>query len=155
MVALRERGAFVTGVDSSVRMLELARERLGDDAALHAADLSRPLPFADGAFDDVIACLVLHYLEDWAAPLAELRRVLVPGGRLVVAVNHPFVRKLADSEADYFATHAWSEKYTLGVQRVVVSEPAPAPGAREVFPEVAGMGSEAFLCFLFFVLEAV
>ena len=130
MVALRERGAFVTGVDSSVRMLELARERLGDDAAL-------------------------HYLEDWAAPLAELRRVLVPGGRLVVAVNHPFVRKLANPEADYFATHAWSEEYTFGVQRVVVSEPAPAPGAREVFPEVAGMGSEAFLCFLFFVLEAV
>lgn len=179
MVALRERGAFVTGVDSSVRMLELARERLGDDTALHAADLSRPLPFADGAFDDVIACLVLHYLEDWAAPLAELRRVLVPGGRLVAAVNHPFVRKLADPEADYFATHAWSEEYTFGGQRavlrlwhrplhamtgafgaagfriVVVSEPAPAPGAREVFPEVAGMGSEAFLCFLFFVLEAV
>ena len=89
LAALRERGAIVTGVDSSAKMLELARQRLGDGADLHLADLSSPLPFPDGAFDDVIACLVLHYLEDWTAPLAELRRVLTPGGRLIVAVNHP------------------------------------------------------------------
>jgi ubiquinone/menaquinone biosynthesis C-methylase UbiE len=74
--ALRDRGATVTGFDSSMRMLELARQRLGDDAELQVADLGSPLPFADGAFDDVIASLVLHYLEDWTAPLAELRRVL-------------------------------------------------------------------------------
>ncbi|MFF5498763.1 class I SAM-dependent methyltransferase [Streptomyces aquilus] len=162
-----------------VTMLELARKRLGDDTALRAADLSGPLPFRDGAFDDVIACLVLHYLEDWTAPLAELRRVLTHGGRLVVAVNHPFVRKLADPEADYFATHTWSEEHTFGGRSAVlrlwhrslhamagaftaagfriavVSEPPPAPGAREVFPEIAELPSGAFLCFLFFVLEAV
>lgn len=46
-------------------MLALARRRLGDDAALHLVDLSDRLPFADGAFDDVVASLVLHYLEDW------------------------------------------------------------------------------------------
>jgi ubiquinone/menaquinone biosynthesis C-methylase UbiE len=40
------------------------------------ADLAEPLPFPDYAFDDVIASLVLHYLEDWTAPLAELRRVV-------------------------------------------------------------------------------
>src|SRR4029450_2253329 len=57
LAALRERGAVVTGVDSSTKMLELARERLGDGADLHPADLSNPLPFPDGAFDDVIACL--------------------------------------------------------------------------------------------------
>src|SRR5215472_2834673 len=74
--ALRERGAIVTGLDSSAGMLELARRRLGDDADLRVADLGSPLPFPDGAFDDVIASLVLHYLEDWTAPLAELRRVL-------------------------------------------------------------------------------
>jgi ubiquinone/menaquinone biosynthesis C-methylase UbiE len=60
LAALRERGAVVTGVDSSTKMLELARQRLGDGADLHPADLSSPLPFPDGAFDDVIACLVLH-----------------------------------------------------------------------------------------------
>ena len=63
--ALRDRGATVTGFDSSARMLELARQRLGPDADLQLADLGSPLPFPDGAFDDVIAALVLHYLEDW------------------------------------------------------------------------------------------
>ena len=103
--ALRDRGAIVTGFDSSAGMLELARRRLGAGADLHLADLGRPLPFPDGAFDDVIASLVLHYLEDWTAPLAELRRVLRPGGRLIVSVNHPFAGPpLVRPGADYFAT---------------------------------------------------
>src|ERR1700689_2981486 len=53
--ALRDRGAVVTGLDSSAGMLELARRRLGPDADLHLADLASPLPFRDSAFDDVIA----------------------------------------------------------------------------------------------------
>lgn len=88
---LRERGAIVTGFESSPAMVELAERRLGEDATLLVADLSEPLPFADGAFDDVVVSLVLHYLEDWTAPLAELRRVLRPGGRLLLSVNHPIV----------------------------------------------------------------
>src|SRR5271169_5077755 len=79
--ALRDRGAVVTGFDKSAGMLELARRRLGAGADLRVADLGSPLPFPDGTFDDVVASLVLDYLEDWAAPLAELRRVLKPGGR--------------------------------------------------------------------------
>ena len=63
--ALRDQGAILAGFDSSAGMMELARQRLGDDADLQVADLGRPLPFPDGAFDDVIAALVLHYLEDW------------------------------------------------------------------------------------------
>jgi SAM-dependent methyltransferase len=65
LAALRDRGAVVTGIDSSTKMLELARQRLGDDADLRVADLGSPLPFSDGTFDDVTASLVLHYLEDW------------------------------------------------------------------------------------------
>ena len=61
-------------------MVDLARQRLGEDADLQVADLAAPLPFADAEFDDVVASLVLHYLEDWAgaarraAPRAEARR---------------------------------------------------------------------------------
>jgi SAM-dependent methyltransferase len=43
--ALRERGAIVTGIDSSAKMVELARRRLGADADLQVADLDNPLPF--------------------------------------------------------------------------------------------------------------
>ena len=123
--ALRDRGAIVTGFDSSTGMLELARRRLGADADLQVADLGSPLPFPDGAFDDVIASLVLHYLEDWAAPLAELRRVLTPGGRLIVAVDHPFaihaIHRLAGRKTDYFATYNWTEEWTMGGQTAPMS----------------------------------
>ena len=117
--ALRDRGAIVTGIDSSAGMLELARRRLGDDARLRQADLNSPLPFPDSAFDDVIASLVLHYLEDWTAPLAELRRVLTPGGRLIMSVNHPasiYIPWLypAGRTTDYFATHNWTARWTMG-----------------------------------------
>src|ERR1700719_521785 len=118
--ALRDQGAIVTGFDSSAGMLELARRRLGPDAELHLADLARPLPFGDGAFDDVIAALVLHYLEDWTGPLAELRRVLRPGGRLIAAVDHPFAVNIMHREAgrkpDYFATYNHTAEWTMGGQ---------------------------------------
>ena len=177
--ALRERGATVTGMDSSAKMLKLARQRLGASAALHLADLGNPLPFANDAFDDVIASLVVHYLQDWTAPLAELRRVLTPGGRLIASVDHPFASQLqAGPGADYFATRKWSFEWTFGghsalmsfwhrplhvmtdafttagFRIAVISEPPPAPGARELFPDELADKS-AFLCFLFFVLEAV
>lgn len=179
--ALRDRGAAVTGIEPSAKMLELARLRLGDGAALYQGGLGGDaLPFPDAAFDDVIACLVLHYLEDWEGPLAELRRVLVPGGRLIVAVNHPFVYKLLNPDAHYSVIrehseeeafngqsavltfwhrplHAMTHAFTAaGFRIAVISEPPPAPGARERFPEeLEGLPEGAsFLCFLFFVLEA-
>ncbi|GAA2000959.1 class I SAM-dependent methyltransferase [Catenulispora subtropica] len=180
--ALRERGAIVSGFDASAKMLELAARRLGDGVPLVRADLAGPLPYPDDAFDDVVACLVLHYLEDWRAPLAELRRVLVPGGRLIVVVYHPFVYKLLYRDADYFGVTEFSEDYTFdgrpavltywhrplsamtsafteaGFRIAVVSEPPAAPGAREMFPEVMekidNSPTGTFLSFLFFVLEA-
>ena len=181
LAALRDRGAIVAGFDSSARMLELARERLGTDADLRVADLGSPLPYPDGAFDDVVAALVLHYLEDWTAPLAELRRVLKPGGRLIAAVEHPFVITLMDlqqsGKSRYFETRSRTEEWTYGGRTAqmsfwdrplhamtdafteagfriaVISEPPPGPGARELFPAEI-KDKPRFLCFLFFVLEA-
>ena len=175
--ALRDRGADVTGIDASARMLALARRRLGDDAALHVADLSDPLPFADGAFDDVVSSLVLHYLEDWGPTLAELRRVLRPGGRLIASVDHPFVAyTIQDPRPDYFATTSYTFDWTFGGQTVpmkfwrkplhamtdafttagfrlsVISEPQPDPAARELFPDEFHHFSTK-TCFLFFVVE--
>lgn len=176
--ALRAKGAIVTGFDASPAMVELARRRLGERAALHVADLSQPLPFADAAFDDVVSSLVLHYLRDWTAPLAELRRVLKPGGRLILSVNHPIMYKLMYPTAGYFPITQYSEEYTFNGQRAVltfwhrplhamtdaftgagfrlsvVSEPPFSPDTpRDLLPPEIG-DRTAFLCFLFFVLEA-
>ena len=94
------------------------------------ADLGRPLPFPDGAFDDVVASLVLHYLEDWTAPLAELRRVLKPGGRLIASVDHPLQgHPLVRPGADYWATYSVRETTTPSGQSYVLAywhRPLPA-----------------------------
>ncbi len=66
--ALLAKGAVVTGFDVSAAMVELARQRLGDDAELHVADLVAPLPFADADFDDVVSSLVLHYCRTGRLP---------------------------------------------------------------------------------------
>lgn len=176
--ALRERGAIVTGVDASAGMLALARRRLGDGVALHVVDLRERLPFEDGAFDDVVASLVLHYLEDWGPTLGELRRILRPGGRLIVSVDHPIVAyTLQDPRPDYFATTGYGFVWTLGGQSApmrfwrkplhamtdaftsagfrlsVISEPRPDPAARDLFPDsFPSLSTQP--CFLFFVLEA-
>ncbi|MER6208770.1 methyltransferase domain-containing protein [Streptomyces sp. NPDC001642] len=181
--ALRDRGAMVSGFDASAGMLELARQRLGDGADLQVADLGSPLPYADGTFDDVVASLVLHYLEDWGPALAELRRILRPGGRLIASVDHPFAVNLIhreagrEAECDYFDITNWTVEWTVGghtalVSRwnrplhamvdaftgagfriTVISEPEPDPAAREMFPEAIA-AQPRFLCFLFFVLQA-
>jgi SAM-dependent methyltransferase len=175
--ALRDRGAVVTGVDASAAMLALARRRLGDDAALHLVDLRDRLPFADGAFDVVTASLVLHYLEDWGPTLAELRRVLRPGGRLIASVDHPFVAyTIHDPRPDYSATTSYSFEWAFGGRLVpmrfwrkplhamtdafaaagfrlsALSEPRPDPAARELFPD-AFHDLSTKPCFLFFVLD--
>ena len=118
MTALRDAGAVVTGFDASPAMVDLARQRMGDDARLHVADLNEPLPFADEGFDDVVASLVLHYLEDWTGPLAELRRVLRPGGRLLISVNHPVIFPVVYPDADYFAVVKYTEDYTFSGETV-------------------------------------
>ncbi|KQV69946.1 methyltransferase [Nocardioides sp. Root122] len=176
---LAGRGAQVTGFDASPAMVRIAKERLGPDVPLLVADLTAPLPFATGEFDDAVAALVLHYLEDWSGPLAELRRVLRPGGRLVVVVNHPVIRPVVYPDEDYFAVTSYTEDYTFdghtaqltffhrplhamtdafaaaGFRISTVSEPPFDPGTpRELLPD--GIGDRtSFLCFLFFVLEAV
>ncbi|WP_424569006.1 class I SAM-dependent methyltransferase [Streptomyces sp. CH-036] len=181
--ALRDGGAMVSGFDSSAGMLEIARQRLGDGADLQVADLGSPLPYPDDTFDDVVASLVLHYLEDWGPALAELRRVLRPGGRLIASVDHPFAVNLIHREAgregehNYFDTTNWTVEWSVGGQTIlvsrwnrplhamteafaeagfritVISEPEPDPAARELFPEAIAT-EPRFLCFLFFVLQA-
>ena len=77
-------GWNLTLTDFSPGMVQQARANLQDSGhavAFETAD-AQALPFADRAFDAVIANHVLFHVPDRAAALAELRRVLRPGGRL-------------------------------------------------------------------------
>jgi SAM-dependent methyltransferase len=76
-----ELGVEVVAVDTSPRMVNLARER-GLEAVL--ADVLE-LPFADGEFDCAVAAWLIYHVADRDGAIRELARVLRPGGRLVAA----------------------------------------------------------------------
>jgi SAM-dependent methyltransferase len=105
------RGARVTGIDLSPRLIALARARdpVGR-IAYQVADLSAPLPELRASFDAVASYMVLNDVEDYQGFAATLAQVLKAGGRAVLGFNNPYayvVRKRIASS--YFAsgtTHA-------------------------------------------------
>jgi demethylmenaquinone methyltransferase / 2-methoxy-6-polyprenyl-1,4-benzoquinol methylase len=80
---LRRRGFAVTGLDQSPEMLEVARRRFRSDDAVELVEGSaESLPFEDSRFDHLTVTYLLRYVEDPGATLAELVRVVRPGGTL-------------------------------------------------------------------------
>ena len=80
---MAELGAEVVALDVSKRMVELARGR-GVDARV--GDV-QALPFADASFDTVVAAWMLYHVPDLDRGLAEISRVLAPGGQLIAVTN--------------------------------------------------------------------
>lgn len=92
--------AHITAVDISERMLERAKKkasRLGRKVDLEVAD-AQFLPFPNGAFDTVVTTFVFCSVPDPIKGLCEARRVLKPGGRIVmlehVLSERPLLRRL-------------------------------------------------------------
>ena len=81
----------VTAIDLSPDMIEVARATPAPAAPpieWHAGD-AVSLPFPDGAYDVVLCQMALMFMENRAAAVAEMRRVLKPGGRVVVSTPGP------------------------------------------------------------------
>ncbi|HKV68314.1 MAG TPA: class I SAM-dependent methyltransferase, partial [Gaiellales bacterium] len=78
-----ELGCEVVALDASAEMVHATRAR-GIDAMM--GDVQR-LPFPDGAFDCAVAAWMLYHVPDLDRGVAELARVLRPGGRLVAVTN--------------------------------------------------------------------
>ncbi len=74
-------GFRVTGLDQSDEMLAIARRRLGGEAELVQAS-AEAIPFPDASFDHVTFTYLLRYVDDPGATLAELARVVRPGGTI-------------------------------------------------------------------------
>lgn len=75
----------VLGIDPSAGFLATARARLGDAVVLRQGDAEH-LQLEDSSVDAVVSGLVLNFLPDAAAALAEMVRVTAPGGRLAAYV---------------------------------------------------------------------
>jgi ubiquinone/menaquinone biosynthesis C-methylase UbiE len=109
---LRNRGARVTGVDFSERMIRIARAAAPDidfrvDSCCELATLD------DAAFDLLIANYVLMDLPDLPAAMAAFHRVLKPGGAAVVVFSHPCFpqgRATASGDGTEISYH-WSFPY--------------------------------------------
>lgn len=84
---LAARGHHATGVDAAPTMLAAAREADPNGTYLHAD--SADLPFPDASFDVVIGYNTFMDVADLPGSLAEAARVLMPGGRLCMAITHP------------------------------------------------------------------
>lgn len=88
LTELAARAARVIGVDHSPAMLEEARRRLAHDGAggieLRLGEMTH-LPLPDASVGCVVANMVLHHAANPAVVLAEIRRVLAPGGVLLLA----------------------------------------------------------------------
>jgi ubiquinone/menaquinone biosynthesis C-methylase UbiE len=95
-------------VDLSIEMLSVARARLGAASPLLAADVHR-LPLRSESFGLAVSTSVLHHWDDPERALAEIFRVLHPGGRLV----------LTDWSADHLPLRLYSRVLKLTDRSVV------------------------------------
>ena len=84
---LRERGARLTALDISETFVRAARD--ADASIDHLLADGTTLPFPNRSFDAATAFMSMMYMPDPAATLAEIARVLRPGGWLQFSITHP------------------------------------------------------------------
>lgn len=121
--AYHPEGARVVGIDVSFAMLRRVREKpAAGGAPLVVADVT-VLPFPDAAFDWVAETLVFCEVRDPIAGLRELRRVLRPGGRLVM-LEHVRPSGLLGVAADALSTVTaplWGEHFDRDAETAVLA----------------------------------
>lgn len=114
---LAERGARVTGVDLDPALIRAAQDleaAEGRGIAFHHGDAAA-IPAEAGSFDRIVANHLLNDIEDIGPVVADLARVLRPGGTLVALVLHPchyWARRGLD-ETD----PAWPDRYFATLPR--------------------------------------
>lgn len=150
------RGAAVVGFDASPDMVRLAARRVPSGATFRVHDLARPVDWLDdGCVDGALLALVVHHVDDRVGALREIRRVLRPGGFLVVSTHHPTsdwlrlggsyfdVEKLDEVWSRGWRVRYWRQPLTATceefaragflIERLV--EPLPHAEMAERFPE--------------------
>lgn len=88
--ALAAQGSSVLGIDPTDLHIAVARERAGGPS--YELGTASALPVADNSQDAVVACLVFEHIDDVDTALAEVARVLKPGGQFSFFLNHPLLQ---------------------------------------------------------------
>lgn len=87
---LAAAGAQVTGVDPTRNQISVAHQRGGGPVYVQAA--AEALPFPSASFDAALACLVFEHIDDVDGAIAEVARVVRPGGQFTFLLNHPLLQ---------------------------------------------------------------
>ncbi len=124
---MESEGADVFGLDHSPvvasRALRNSRDR-GSDAGILRADI-RELPFAEGSFDFVYTMGTIEHIAEYRQAVAEVRRVLRPGGQAIIGVPDKwniFLRPLMVAVLDVFGMYHYSpeKSFSAGELRRVI-----------------------------------
>ena len=92
---LAQAGAHPVGVEVAQAALDRARQR-HPELDFRLVPIDGPLPLEDNSFDLVWASEVIEHIADTARSLSEIRRVLVPRGRLLVTTDRTAFAELPD-----------------------------------------------------------
>lgn len=87
---LVEAGSTAVGIDPTWNQISVANERGGGATFVRAG--AAEIPFADAAFDAAVACLVFEHIDDLDGAIAEIARVVRPGGQFNLFLNHPLLQ---------------------------------------------------------------
>jgi SAM-dependent methyltransferase len=138
---LRDTGVTDFGLDTAAGLL---REAHSHASGQYVQADARALPIADARFDRVLSLNALYHVSDWQQALRELRRVVRPGGRVVLSTNGPEamrrvydVHREAALELGYTPLPFTGSSFNLG----------HLPQVRAVFPTVALHIQETALVF--------
>jgi ubiquinone/menaquinone biosynthesis C-methylase UbiE len=109
---LAARQAEVTGIDAAEPLIEVARKRGPEQIRYQVADAREPAGLPAEYFQSAACVLAIQNIHPAAAVFQAVARLLTPGGKLVLAMNHPCFRGAKET------SWGWDEKQTVQYRRV-------------------------------------
>ena len=89
---LAKAGAKVVGIDIAGELIKLAKEQSGENETYLVLSAEKMTVLSSGRFNAAICVLALQNIKNLQAATSEISRVLKPGGRCVIVLNHPAFR---------------------------------------------------------------
>ena len=114
--ALAKQGSSVLGIDPTQLHIDLANERAGGPT--YMLGNATKLPVADASQDAVVACLVFEHIDEVDTAIAEVSRVLKPGGQFSFFLNHPLLQTPGSGWIDDFILDPPEQYWRIGAYLV-------------------------------------
>lgn len=114
--ALAAQGSTVLGIDPTQLHIDIANERAGGPTYMLGSATQLPVP--DASQDAVVACLVFEHIDEVDAAIAEVARVLKPGGQFSFFLNHPLLQTPGSGWIDDFILDPPEQYWRIGAYLV-------------------------------------